>query len=140
MQSLKRIIFMLTSKPTYLKEIPNTLKLLRFPFSVFLLPVSLFSFFYIQPAGNYQLLLVIAIWHVLVFPASNGYNSFNDADEGPIGGLASPPKPTKFLLNTVNVMDSLAIVLSFLVNFYFVFFCFCFTFLHHVCTVIKPFA
>ena len=105
-----------------MKETINTLKLLRFPFSVFLLPVSLFSFFYIHPAFNSQLLLVIAIWHVLVFPASNGYNSFNDEDEGPIGGLAKPPKPTKFLLNTVNVMDSLALLLSFLINFYFVFF------------------
>jgi len=65
---------------------------------------------------------VILIWHVLVFPASNGYNSFNDQDEGPIGGLANPPKPTRFLLSAVNVMDGLALLLSFFVNVYFVFF------------------
>jgi len=105
-----------------LKELRNTLKLLRFPFSVFLLPVSLFSFFYIQPILNYQLVLVIGIWHLLVFPASNGYNSFNDEDEGPIGGLAKPPKPTKFLLNVVNFMDGFAFFLAFFVNLYFVFF------------------
>lgn len=106
----------------YLKEILNTLKLLRFHFSVFLLPVSLFSFFYIRPEPGIQVVLVLVIWHVLVFPASNGYNSFNDEDEGPIGGLARPPRPTYLLLQTVNVMDLLALVLAFFVSlFFFVF-------------------
>lgn len=100
----------------------NTVKLLRFPFSIFLLPVSLFAFVYIQPRFNIQLLLVIFIWHFLVFPSSNGYNSYNDRDEGPIGGLASPPTPTKMLLFTAGFMDLLAIILSFFLNYYFVFF------------------
>jgi 1,4-dihydroxy-2-naphthoate octaprenyltransferase len=102
--------------------VKNTIKLLRFPFSIFLLPVSLFSFFYIQPVFSYQLLLVIGIWHLLVFPSSNGYNSYNDKDEGPIGGLASPPKPTKMLLQVTNIMDGAAITLSLLVNVYFALF------------------
>jgi 1,4-dihydroxy-2-naphthoate octaprenyltransferase len=105
-----------------MSEIKSTIKLLRFPFSIFLLPVSLFSFFHIQPAIDYQLFLVLAIWHILVFPSSNGYNSYHDQDEGPIGGLASPPKPTKLLLNLSNTMDAIAILLSFLVNTYFAFF------------------
>jgi 1,4-dihydroxy-2-naphthoate octaprenyltransferase len=94
----------------------DTLKLLRFPFSVFLLPISLFSFFYIQPQFNYQLLLVLIIWHLLVFPSSNGYNSYNDQDEGPIGGLAAPPKPTKLLLHVSNLFDLTAVLFSFLIN------------------------
>jgi 1,4-dihydroxy-2-naphthoate octaprenyltransferase len=102
--------------------IKDTIQLLRFPFSIFLLPVSLFSFFYIQPAIHYELVLVLAIWHILVFPSSNGYNSYNDQDIGPIGGLASPPKPTKQLLFLSNLMDGTAIVLSFFINLYFVFF------------------
>jgi 1,4-dihydroxy-2-naphthoate octaprenyltransferase len=105
-----------------LPELKNTLKLLRFPFSLFLLPVSLFSLFYIHPALDHKLILVFVIWHVLVFPASNGYNSYNDKDEGPIGGLASPPKVTPQLLHSVNTMDIAAILLSFFVNVYFVFF------------------
>lgn len=105
-----------------LTEIRNTVKLLRFPFSLFLLPVSLFSFFYIQPAFNFHFWLLIFIWHGLVFPASNGYNSYNDADEGPIGGLARPPKPTKSLLIVVNVMDILAVLLSLIMGFSFFFF------------------
>jgi len=105
-----------------MSEIRNTIKLLRFPFSVFLLPISLFSFFYIHPVFNFELFLVLFIWHVLVFPSSNGYNSYHDNDEGPIGGLAAPPKPTKLLLHISNVMDVAAILLSFIINIYFVFF------------------
>ncbi|MDP3555926.1 MAG: UbiA family prenyltransferase [Bacteroidota bacterium] len=100
----------------------DTIKLLRFPFSVFLLPISLFSFFYIQPDFNYQLILVLVIWHLLVFPSSNGYNSYNDMDDGPIGGLAAPPKPTGLLLQMSNLFDVTAVLLSFIVNASFAFF------------------
>lgn len=100
----------------------DTIKLLRFPFSVFLLPISIFSFFYIQPELNYQLILVIGIWHLLIFPASNGYNSYNDRDEGPIGGLASPPKPKQRLLHVANLFDTAAILLSLIVNISFTIF------------------
>ena len=94
----------------------NTAKLLRLPFSVFLLPISLFSFLYIQPELNYQLILVLVIWHLLVFPSSNAYNSYHDRDEGPIGALEAPPKPTVLLLQVANTMDGLALLLSFLIN------------------------
>ncbi|MBK8704269.1 MAG: UbiA prenyltransferase family protein [Saprospiraceae bacterium] len=97
----------------------NTIKLLRIQFSVFLMPISLFSFFYIQPELNYQLMLVLIIWHLLVFPSSNGYNSYHDRDEGPIGALEAPPKPTELLLQVANVMDSMAILLSIFINVYF---------------------
>lgn len=94
----------------------DSIKLLRLPFSVFLLPISLFSFVYIQPNHNIQLLLVLIIWHLLVFPASNAYNSYHDRDEGPIGALESPPKPTGLLMYIANAMDGLAILLSFHIN------------------------
>lgn len=97
----------------------DTIKLLRLPFSLFLLPITLFSFFYIEPEINYRLFLVLLIWHILVFPSSNGYNSYHDQDEGPIGGLAKPPKPTCQLLYLSNILDGLAILLSLLVNNYF---------------------
>lgn len=105
-----------------MNNIINTIKLLRFPFSFFLLPISLFSFYYINPEFKLPFILVMFIWHLLVFPSSNGYNSFNDEDEGPIGGLASPPKPTAFLLFVTNCMDVIAILLSVLVNISFTFF------------------
>jgi 1,4-dihydroxy-2-naphthoate octaprenyltransferase len=57
-----------------------------------------------------------------VFPSSNGYNSYHDQDEGPIGGLAAPPKSTKLLLYLSNTMDGIAIILSFLINVHFALF------------------
>jgi 1,4-dihydroxy-2-naphthoate polyprenyltransferase len=105
-----------------MNQVLNTIKLLRFPFSFFLLPISLFSFYYIQPEFNLSLVVVIFIWHILVFPASNGYNSYNDNDEGPIGGLAAPPKPTKYVLYIANALDFTAILLSFYINFTFAIF------------------
>jgi 1,4-dihydroxy-2-naphthoate octaprenyltransferase len=105
-----------------MNQFKNTVRLLRFHFSLFLLPISLFSFFYLQPPLNAPLLLVLFIWHLLVFPSSNGYNSYHDRDEGPIGGLAAPPKPTGLLIHTSNVMDVVAIFLSFALNYRFAFF------------------
>ncbi|OFY84804.1 MAG: hypothetical protein A3F72_05865 [Bacteroidetes bacterium RIFCSPLOWO2_12_FULL_35_15] len=100
-------------------QVKDTIKLLRFPFSAFLLPISLFSFYIIHPEINYQLFLVLITWHILVFPSSNGYNSYNDQDEGPIGGLAAPPQPTKLLLYVAAIFDGAAILFSFLINIYF---------------------
>ena len=66
--------------------------------------------------------MVLAIWHLLVFPSSNGYNGYHDADEGPVGGLAKPPKPAKLLIYAAHVFDLLALLLSLSINLYFSFF------------------
>ena len=105
-----------------LQQLKNTLRLLRFPFSLFLLPVTLFALFYVEVKSDVHTWLVLVIWHLLVFPASNGYNSYNDRDEGPIGGLATPPPPTRQLLYLVNTMDATALLLSLFVSFPFTFF------------------
>lgn len=97
----------------------KTLVLLRFPFSLFLLPVSLFSLWFAQNPETWEVVLVFLVWHLLVYPASNGYNSYHDQDTGPIGGLANPPLPDKNLLYVVNAMDVGAVVLAGLVNFMF---------------------
>ena len=53
------------------------------------------------------------IIHLLVYPASNGYNSYIDRDESPIGGLEKPPLPTKALFHLTLLMDVLSVGLSF---------------------------
>jgi len=58
--------------------------------------------------------LVFLIIHVLVYPASNGYNSYIDRDETSIGGIEAPPLPTKALFYTTLFMDVTAVVLSFM--------------------------
>lgn len=94
----------------------STIQLLRFPFSVFLAPVFLFA---LSEAPNplwSKASLAFLILHGLVYPSSNGYNSWMDRDETPIGGLSAPPQPTTQLLIACNLLDGLAVGLSLLVS------------------------
>ncbi len=61
-------------------------------------------------------LLIFVILHVLVYPASNGYNSYMDRDTTPIGGLERPPAPTMQLFHTTVAMDIIAVLLSILIG------------------------
>lgn len=97
----------------------STIQLLRFPFSFFLLPVYLFALGSV-PAINWRDAgIIFVILHLLVYPSSNGYNSYMDRDEGSIGGLARPMQPTRQLLYVTILMDMMAIVLSLLISWWF---------------------
>ncbi len=64
------------------------------------------------PAGVWSVgraAAVFVILHLLVYPASNGYNSYYDRDEGSIGGLKAPPPVTPELLHLVWLCDALAL-------------------------------
>lgn len=97
----------------------STLQLLRFHFSFFLLPVYLFALSQVPSIDTFDALLIFFILHFLVYPSSNGYNSYMDRDETPIGGLRKPMQPTKELFRVSVIMDILAIGLSFLVSYWF---------------------
>lgn len=94
----------------------STLQLLRFHFSLFLLPVYLFAISQIAVIDWKSAGLVFCILHFLVYPASNGYNSYMDRDETPIGGLAKPMQPTRQLFYVTLIMDAVAVALSLLIN------------------------
>lgn len=64
-------------------------------------------------------MLVFFLLHFLVYPASNGFNSYFDKDEGSIGGLKNPPKTTKELYNVALVLDIIALVISFFISWEF---------------------
>lgn len=97
----------------------STIQLLRFHFSFFLLPVYLFALSQVPSIDTFDALLIFFILHILVYPSSNGYNSYMDRDETPIGGLSNPMQPTKELFRVSVIMDVLAIGLSFLVSYWF---------------------
>jgi 4-hydroxybenzoate polyprenyltransferase len=61
-----------------------------------------------------DVLIPFLLIHALVYPASNGYNSYMDRDEGSIGGLEKPPMPTKMLFYLTLAMDFAAVLLSIL--------------------------
>ena len=98
----------------------STIQLLRFPFSFFLLPVYLFALGQLVYKNNGRALLIFGILHLLVYPASNGYNSYMDRDESPIGGLRNPMAPTRQLFYTTIFMDALALCLGVLISGWFV--------------------
>ncbi len=93
----------------------DTIRLLRLPFSFFLMPLFLLALSQSgQSITDYHVIVSFCIIHLLVYPASNGYNSYIDKDEESIGGLEKPPVPTKKLFYLTLVLDSLAIILSML--------------------------
>lgn len=90
----------------------STLLHLRFPFSFFLLPVYLFALSISENANLSTALITGFILHLLLYPASNGYNSYFDKDEGSIGGLKTPPKVTLELYYMSMFLDAVALGLS----------------------------
>lgn len=98
---------------------PSTFRHLRIPFSIFLLPVFLFALALHPNLNETRLVLVFVIFHLFLYPSSNGYNSFYDRDEESIGGLKNPPKVTQDLLPVSLVLFGLAIGLAAWINWSF---------------------
>jgi len=94
------------------KSPSSTLRLLRLPFSFFLMPVYWFALSQVVQRDLPRAILLFVILHLLVYPASNGYNSYMDRDTTPIGGLEHPPQPTRRLFWLTLVMDLTALVLG----------------------------
>ncbi len=90
--------------------------LLRIPFSVYLMPVFWFALSTLETFDSWQAVATFFILHVLVYPASNGYNSYHDRDEGSIGGLKRPPQVTQHLWHVVLLFDFLAVAFSLLLS------------------------
>src|SRR5690242_2245299 len=85
---------------------------LRIPFSYFLLPVYLFALAISPNPTNHSVLWSFLIIHLLLYPASNGYNSYFDKDEKSIGGLKNPPPVNKGLYALSLLFDLVALVLA----------------------------
>lgn len=64
-------------------------------------------------------ILVFCILHLLVYPASNGYNSYMDKDTGSIGGIEKPQQPTKQLFLVTVILDMVSVILSYFISLYF---------------------
>ena len=87
---------------------------LRIPFSYFLLPVYLFALSISPNLIVEKLLWSFVIIHLLLYPASNGFNSYFDKDEESIAVLTHPPKVTRQLYWVSLLLDVAAIVLALL--------------------------
>ncbi len=97
----------------------STIQLLRFPFSFFLMPVFWFSLSFVNQVNWVNAALIFFLLHVLLYPASNGYNSYMDRDESSIGGIEKPLQPTRQLYVATIIMDIVASLLSFIISGWF---------------------
>ena len=98
----------------------STIQLLRFHFSFFLMPVYWFALSQTDDINKANAVLIFIILHLLVYPASNGYNSYMDRDTESVGGIKNPKQPTKQLFYVTLLLDGIAIALSFIISLYFV--------------------
>lgn len=97
----------------------STLQLLRFHFSFFLMPVFFFALSQVNHISRNNAILIFILLHLLVYPASNGYNSYMDRDTSPIGGLKNPLQPTRQLFVVTVCMDLTALAMSFFITWIF---------------------
>lgn len=98
----------------------STIQLLRLHFSLFLLPVYLFSLSQVKDINSWHAIFIFFLLHFIVYPSSNGYNSYMDRDEDSIGGVKNPLQPTKQLFWISVSMDIMAVAFSFIVSIWFV--------------------
>ncbi len=97
----------------------STVQHLRFPFSFFLMPVFLFALSQSAHVNWPTAILAFVILHLLIFPSSNGYNSYQDRDETSIGGLKHPPKVSRNLYYATLFMDTMGVLLALFVSVFF---------------------
>jgi 1,4-dihydroxy-2-naphthoate octaprenyltransferase len=93
-------------------KINPTISLLRIPFSFFLSPLYFFALAQVPAIHWGKAALIFFILHFLIYPASNGYNSYMDRDTESIGGLEKPPAVPRQLFPVTIVLDVAGLVLS----------------------------
>jgi 1,4-dihydroxy-2-naphthoate octaprenyltransferase len=93
---------------------------LRFPFSLFLLPVYVFALSQVPFANTFNCIVVFISWHFFIYPASNGYNSYFDKDEGSIALLKHPPKVDKSLYTISLFVELIGILIAYFAGWQFV--------------------
>lgn len=97
----------------------STIQLLRFHFSFFLMPVYWYALSQTTHINQAHALSIFIILHLLVYPASNGYNSYMDRDTESVGGIKNPKQPTRQLFYASILLDIVAMAFSMLISSYF---------------------
>jgi len=80
------------------------------------MPVYWFALSFIDHINITNAVLIFLIIHLLVYPSSNGYNSYMDRDTTSIGGIEKPSQPTNQLFVFTVIMDVLAVLLSLIIS------------------------
>jgi 1,4-dihydroxy-2-naphthoate octaprenyltransferase len=97
----------------------SSVRHLRIPFSLFLMPVFFFALSLTPNLDGERLVIVFLALHLFLYPSSNGYNSYFDKDEESIGGLKHPPKVTSDLYWLSHGFLLIAVVLGLMISWSF---------------------
>ncbi|MGQ0826938.1 MAG: UbiA family prenyltransferase [Bacteroidota bacterium] len=100
----------------------STVKHLRFPFSYHLMPVFLFALSQSGPVNWQTTAIAFVILHLLIYPSSNGYNSYQDKDETSIGGLKHPPQVSENLFYVTILLDVIGVLCACVISVWFALF------------------
>lgn len=84
---------------------------LRLNWQVLLLPIFLWGFSISGGPLGREFWLGLFVFHVLFYGGSVAFNSYYDQDQGPIGGLWDPPRPTRGLLIFSLAIQALGMLL-----------------------------
>ena len=89
---------------------------LRLNWQLMLMPIFLWGFVLSGGEVGFKFWLGLFVFHVMFYGGSVAFNSYYDQDEGPIGGLWSPPQPTRELLIFSLVIQIVGLGLMPLIN------------------------
>ena len=95
----------------------NFLIHLRLRFQILLAPIFLWGFFLAD--GNVYtpgFWLAFVAFHLCLYGGTTAFNSYYDRDEGPVGGLETPPPVVEALLPLSLALQAIGAVLVLLVN------------------------
>jgi 1,4-dihydroxy-2-naphthoate octaprenyltransferase len=75
------------------------------------MPVFLLALSQSESVNVNSSITIFLILHFLIYPSSNGYNSYMDNDKGSIGGIKHPPKVPKLMFWISVLMDVAALMI-----------------------------
>lgn len=103
-------------KPTRRSEAVAYLVLLRLPFQLLLSPIFLWGVLLAGGTLNSTLLVAYLAFHLFGYAGGTALNSYYDRDEGPVGGLAHPPRNPPHLLAFSLVWQAVGLLFALSVN------------------------
>ena len=83
------------------------------------MPVFFFALSFVEDINVLNAIIAFITIHLLLYPASNGYNSYMDRDTESIGGIEKPMQPTRELFYVTIIMDAAGIILSLFIGWWF---------------------
>ncbi len=108
---------------------------LRLPFQILLSPIFLWGYLLASGKPSWSLFVAYLAFHIFGYAGGTALNSYYDRDEGPIGGLSSPPPVPRYLLPFSVLWQFAGFLLALTVNLkfaaiYFVMFWMSFAYSH----------